>query len=115
MGRTGLGLCPVAALLGYLSVQGLQPGPLFLFEDGRFLTSGGFVDAVQTALNSAGVDQQQHCGHNFCIGAATTAAARGIEDSVIRTLGIWESIAYLQYVRIPWEQLSGVECQLAAE
>ena len=115
VGRTGLDLCPVAALLSYLSVRGSQPGPLFLFEDGRFLTRGRFVDAVRTALNSAGVDQQKYCGHSFRIGAATTAAARGIEDSVIKTLGRWESVAYLQYVRIPREQLSGVTCQLAAE
>ena len=108
VGRTGLDLCPVAALLSYLSVRGSQPGPLFLFEDGRFLTRGRFVDAVRTALNSAGVDQQKYCGHSFRIGAATTAAARGIEDSVIKTLGRWESVAYLQYVRIPREQLSGL-------
>lgn len=73
------------------------------------------MDAIRTALNSAGVDQQKYCGHSFRIGAATTAAARGIEDSVIKTLGRWESVAYLQYVRIPREQLSGVTCQLAAE
>ena len=37
VGRTGLDLCPVAALLGSLTVQGSQPGPLVLFEDERFL------------------------------------------------------------------------------
>ena len=58
VGRTGLDLCPVAALLGYLTMRGSQPGPLFLFEDGQFLTRGHFVDAIQTSLSSAGVDQQ---------------------------------------------------------
>ena len=48
VGRTGLDLCTVAALLGYLTVRGSQPGPLFLFEDGQFLTRGHFVDVVQT-------------------------------------------------------------------
>ena len=115
VGRTGSDLCPVAALLGYLSVRGTKCGPLFVFEDGRFLTRVRFVEAVRSALLSAGVDQQKYCGHSFRIGAATTAAARGVEDSVIKTLGRWESLAYLQYVRIPREQLSGVSCQLAAE
>lgn len=115
MGRTVLDLCTVAVLLGYLTVRGSQPGPLFLFEDGQFLTRGRFVDVVQTTLSSARVDQQKYCSHSFCIGTATTAAARGIEDSVIKTLGRWESVAHLQYVRMPREQLFGVSSQLAVE
>ena len=89
--------------------------PSSIFEDGQFLIRRRFVDAVRTALSSAGVDQQKYCGHSFYIGAATTAAARGIEDSVIKTLGRWESVAYLQYVRILREQLFGVSSQLAVE
>ena len=33
IGRTGTNLCPVAALLDYLSVRGSGPGPLFIFTD----------------------------------------------------------------------------------
>ena len=33
-GRTGLDLCPVAALLGYLSVRGSQPPYLYVRMDG---------------------------------------------------------------------------------
>lgn len=83
-----------------------------IFEDGQFLTRGHFVDAVRTTLSLAGVDQQKYCGHSFCIGTATTAAARGIEDSVIKTLGRWESVAYVFRAR---EQLFGVSSQLAVE
>ena len=32
--------------------------------------------------------------------------SKGVEDSVIKTLGRWESVAYLQYVRIPRERLT---------
>ena len=46
---------------------------------------------------------------------ATTAAARGVEDSVIKTLGRLESVAYLQYVHTTREQLVGVSSQLAVE
>ena len=74
-----------------------------IFEDGQFLTRRRFVDAIRTALSSAGVDQQKYCGHSFHIGVATTAAARGIEDTGIKTLGRRESVAYLQYVCIPSE------------
>ena len=107
LGRTHTELCPVAAILGYLVVRGSGPGPLFQFADGRPLTRTRFVEKVREALRAAGVNEQDYCSHSFRIGAATTAAANGVEDSIIKTLGRWESTAYLQYVRIPREQLVG--------
>ncbi len=80
--------------------------PLFCFEDGRHLTRKRLVHAVQTALVRAGMEATQYTGHSFRIGAATTAAARGFEDSIIKTLGRWESSAYLRYIRVPREQLA---------
>ncbi len=41
IGKTESDLCPVAAILGYLVARGSQPGPLFVFQDGRFLRSAG--------------------------------------------------------------------------
>ena len=79
------------------------------------LTRPRFAAAVRSALKKVGVDQSKYCTHSFRIGAATTAAARGIEDSVIKTLGRWESLAYLQYVRILRERLTGYSKQLVAE
>jgi len=114
IGKTGAELCPVAALLGYLVERGQRPGPLFLFKDGRYLTRQRLVTAVRKALDTAGLDQSQYCGHSFRIGAATTAAKRGLEDSVIKTLGRWRSLAYLDYVRIPREQLANYSRILAA-
>ena len=114
VGRTNSDLCPVAALLSYLQCRGAVPGPLFLFTSGRSLTRKRFVELVREALARTDVDQRKYCGHSFRIGAATTAAARGIEDSVIKTLGRWESAAYLQYVRLPREQLMGYAGVLAA-
>ncbi len=106
IGRVASDICPVAAMLAYLLVRGHQSGPLFLFRDGRFLTRQRLVVAVRDALRLAGVDASLYAGHSFRIGAATTAAARGVEDSVIMTLGRWRSLAYLDYVRIPREQLA---------
>ena len=123
MGRTGSNPCPVAALLGYLGVQGAQCGPLFLFEDGWFLTRVHFNEAVRSGLLSAGVDHQEYCGLSFRIGATMTAAARDVEDSVIKTLGdgiVWlisnmsiflgnncpaSHVSWLQnksYIAVPW-------------
>ena len=114
LGRTGSDICPVAALLSYLACRGSRPGPLFIFSDGRLLTRKRFMELVRAALASAGIDQRNYCGHSFRIGAATTAAAKGIEDSVIKTLGRWESVAYLQYVRIPRSQLTGYSSALVS-
>lgn len=63
---------------------------------------------MRAALRPSGVDVSQYSGHSFQIGAATTAAAVGIEDSLIKTLGRWESSTYLLYVRVPREHLAGV-------
>ena len=66
------------------------------------------MTAVKEALDAAGVESGQYSGHSFRIGAATTAAARGLEDSTVRTLGRWKSLAYLEYIRIPRAQLANI-------
>ena len=114
LGRTFNKLCPVAAMAAYLVKRGQRPGPLFQFQDGRFLTRQRMVDYVQKALHTAKVEASSYNGHSFRIGAATTAAAKGLEDSLIKTLGRWESTAYLRYVRIPREQLASYTSILAS-
>ena len=37
----------------------------------------------------------------------------GVEDCIIKTLGRWESLAYLQYVKLPREQLGDYSAVLA--
>ena len=64
------------------------------------------MGAVQTALAEAGVAMKNYAGHIFCIGAATTAAAVGLEDSVIRLLGRWRSSYYNRYVQLPAAELA---------
>ena len=114
VGRTGSDLCPVGALLSYLQCRGSAPGPLFVFTSGQYLSRKRFVELVRAALARTELDQQKYCGHSFRIGAASTAASKGIEDSIIKTLGRWESTAYLRYVRIPREQLTGYAGVLAS-
>ena len=107
LGRTGkVPLCPVSALLNYLVARGKAPGPLFIWSNGQYLTRAHFVAEVQKALELSGVDSSDFNGHSFRIGAATTAAANGFEDSLIRTLGRWESDAYRRYIKIPRQELA---------
>ena len=66
------------------------------------------------AVQPSGVDITQYSGHSFRVGAASTAAAVGIEDSLIKTLGRWESTAYLLHVRVPQDRLAWVSKQLSS-
>lgn len=112
LGRTRADLCPVSALLAYIAVRPAVRGPLFVFGDGSFLSRDKLVTSVRTALQQAGMSAQSYTGHSFRIGAATTAAQVGLEDSVIKMLGRWESTAYQLYVRTPRESLAAVSARL---
>ena len=68
--------------------------------------------ALRSALPRAGIDEKLYSGHSFRIGAATTAARGGIQDSLIKVLGRWQSAAYQIYIRTPPEVLRGVARQL---
>ena len=52
VGRTGSNLCAVVAMLDYLSVRGMSPGPLFWFKDGRVLSRKLFVEMAYARQES---------------------------------------------------------------
>ncbi len=113
LGRTGCVLCPVAAVLGYTAVRGRDHGPFFRFKNGDPLTKPAFSKHVRSALQELSLPYQEFAGHSFRIGAATTAAKAGIEDSTIQMLGRWSSSAFLVYIRSPPEQLAQTTTTLA--
>ena len=76
VGRTGMDLCPVVAVLSYLELRGCWPGPLFLFQSWKPLTRPRFVAVVREALGKSGLDERKYCSHSFHIGSATTAASK---------------------------------------
>ena len=103
------------AILSFLVLRGTGPGPLFKFENGKFLTRAKFVDKLRAALSMAGYPEKKYAGHSFRIGAATTAAQCGMEDSLIKTLGRWESSVYLCYIRTPATTLQAVSRRLVSK
>lgn len=111
--RSSGDLCPVSALMAYLVVRGDQPGPLFNFRDGRTLSKPRFSTNVRAALATLGLNSSHYAGHSFRIGAATTAAEKGVEDSVIKAMGRWSSSAFLTYIRMPRQYLAAVATNLA--
>lgn len=105
-------ICPVKSILHYLALRGSSPGPLFLFSDGTPLSRVRLVRAVRSALEESGIRADGFNGHSFRIGAATAAAAAGLEDSLIQQLGRWKSDAFLAYIRIPQTTLMSVSPRL---
>ena len=113
LGRTGSVLCPVTALLEYISDRGDRPGAFFLVTPSQHATKTWFITQLRAVLSAIGLPQHQYAGHSFRIGAATTAALAGIHDSTIQTLGRWHSAAFLQYIRMPKEALAALSSSLA--
>ena len=58
-------LCPVTVVLVYMVARGSDPGPLFTWRDGRFLTRDRFVASVHAALTSAGYKAADYADHSF--------------------------------------------------
>ena len=114
LGRTNTDICPVAALLGYISTRGDRPGPFFMDSSAKPLVTSSFIAEVRKILVVLGLPQDHYAGHSFRIGAATSAALAGMEDSSIQLMGRWQSAAFLRYVRTPPEQLARLSATLAA-
>lgn len=103
----------MTAVAVYMAVRGTASGPFFMLRSGRPLSREFLVRKLGEASSSSEVDVSCYSGHSFRIGAATTAASVGIEDSLIKTLGRWESSAYQLYVRVPRDRLVSASRQLA--
>ena len=111
VGHTGSTLCPISAVLNYITLRQECPGAFFLTLDHRPITKSWFVGQIRGTLVSLGLPQHDYAGHSFRIGAATTAALAGIEDSTIQSLGCWQSSAFMQYIRMPREELATISRQ----
>ena len=96
LGRTGCDLCPVAAVLSYVAARGDREGPFFLKSTSRPLLKQECITEVRKVLVALGLPDHQYAGHSFRIGAATSAALAGVEDSTIQILGRWQSSANLR-------------------
>ena len=68
IGATNTELCPVAAVIEYLLARGSKEGPLFIWQDGCYLTRQSFVQAVREALSMAGMEAKNYASHSFRIG-----------------------------------------------
>ena len=113
LGRTDQDLCSVTAMLGYIAYRGSRPGPFFLVSQDKPLLKVQFVPEIRKVIATMGLPQEQFAGHSFRIGAATSAALAGVEDSTIQLLGRWHSAAFLRYIRTPASHLAELSSILA--
>lgn len=93
-------LCPVTAMFNYLSVSKHRSGPLFQFPCGTPVSYYYFSSSLKSLLLFIGLNPDVYKGHSFRIGAATSAAAKGISSSVIQSMGRWKSNAVKNYIRM---------------
>ena len=114
VGRTYVSICPVTAILNFIAGRTDRPGTFFLLSSGAPATKGWFTRHIRELLGAMGLPQDQYAGHSFRIGAATTAAMKGVEDSTIQALGRWHSATFLLYVRSPKERLASLSRVMAA-
>ena len=95
--------CPVSILQAYLSVRGRHAGPLFCRPDLTPITRSEFSVKLAGFVSSLGWSNIKP--HSFRIGAATTASANGVPETLIQQLGRWRSDAFKKYIRVPYLQV----------
>ena len=107
IGSTSGIICPVRALKRYLSRTSTDhAAPLFCYSNGTPLSRSQFTKELRALLAQG--------GRSFRIGAATTAASKGLPHWLIQTLGRWSSDCYLRYIRTPAYVLADVSKRLIA-
>ena len=114
IGATNSTVCAVRAMMIYLHHRGDRPGPLFRHETGVPLTRSSLVTWLKDAVARFGLEGN-YPSHSFRTGAATTAAAVGIPDHLIKTLGTWISDAYQLYIRTALAVIEGVAARLVSQ
>ena len=89
--------------------------PLFIDSDDKILSRDKFIVYIRDILSKIGLCDLDYCGHSFRIGAATSAAAVGIEDHLIQTLGRWSSNCYTRYIRTSTDTIKSAQRHMCSK
>lgn len=78
-----------------------EDSPLFIENELSLnpLSRDRFIYFLKELLTKLGYDENKFSGHSFRIGAATSAAANGVQDHLIQALGRWSSDCYIRYIK----------------
>ena len=94
--RSSSTICAVMAMRDYFLLARPQPGLLFYFQSGRYLTRGVVSHLLQDSARFAGLPYLYLKGHSFRIGAASVAAAAGLPLDT----NLWFKSAWSLVVRL---------------
>jgi len=101
--RTNSSTCPCHAFEHYSKLRsGVYPNTS-IHQAGRFrpLSCATVTKTVIQLLCQAGINDSQYASHSFHIGAATTPAAAGLPQRLIKNLRRWSSNAYTYALHTP--------------
>jgi hypothetical protein len=74
--------------------------PFISSYTGEELLYEKLLEAIKSIAKHFGLDPARFGTHSSRIGGASALSAAGIEDSVIKIMGRWQSLAFLRYVRL---------------
>ncbi len=96
-------ILPYQALLAFLQLRKSQSkspsDPLFTDDSNRPIARFWFQKHLKSVLLVSGIPANNFSSHSFRIGAATTAAQKGLSQQQIQMLGRWSSGAFKSYIR----------------
>ena len=104
--RVGVNLYLRATGATWEKSSGHHKGPLFILEDGKYLTCQRLCTLLDSLLIKLRIDTQNYHTHSFCSRTATTARQANIPDPLIQLMGGWKSNAYLTYIKTPPTELA---------
>lgn len=94
---------PYQAVLEHLRLRNSQAKsprePLFIDDTKKPVSRFWFQKHLKSVLQSSGIPAKHFSSHSFRIGAATSAAQKGLSKQQIQTLGRWSSEAFQSYIR----------------
>ncbi|XP_063054525.1 integrase/recombinase xerD homolog [Engraulis encrasicolus] len=108
--------CPFSSMVEFIKLRHDRSlsSPLFLLPDGAPMCRQWFCCHLAAVLRRCNLPPAKYTAHSFRIGAATTAAHRGISTSAIKLLGRWSSEAYASYIRPSRHQVLDAQRAIAS-
>ena len=97
-GTTSPQYCRLQIMKAYLSVRGATAGTLLLYCPSVPATRAKFNEQLWGVLQFCHFCPKQFKSHGFRIGVTTTAAAQGMSESQIKSLGRQSSDALMKYI-----------------